>query len=280
MKRVRFNEKAERLNIPVQTVITSFKKLLSEGKVYGVIDYKNGEFVYCTPKEIDELSKFLESKRIALIELAKKCDLKTEQARLIIDKLLEEGKIKGAFSQDGAFISTTVLRNLVIASLKETTNIDVQEMAHKLSVSNKEVELVVEELGELVDRTTASCSQIRLTDISRETGLPENLIIALLKTLILDGKIAGSLDLVTRVLIREPLLEEKAKATTIEKAEPSALWWLLPIFFGILGGIIAYVGVKDDDRNMAENLLFFSILLSVILILIVGPLLWPLLFPQ
>jgi hypothetical protein len=274
MKRVRFSEETERLNVPVQIVIKSFENLLSEGKVYGVIDNKNGEFVYCTPKEIDELSKFLESKRIALTELAKKYDLKTEQARLIIDKLLEEGKIKGTFSQDGAFISTTALRNLVIASSKENTGINMQEIAHKLSVPHEEVKLVMKELSELVDRTTISYRQIRLADISHETGLPENLIIALLKKLIEEGKIAGSLDLVNRVLMREPLLEEKAKVVTGERAKPSALWWLVPFLFGIIGGIIAYVGVKDDDRNMAENLLIFGISWSIFLIII----LWLLLF--
>jgi len=53
-----------------------------------------------------------------------------------------------------------------------------------------------------------------------------------------------------------------------KKFKPSALWWLVPFFFGILGGIIAYVGVKDDDKGMAENLLIFGILWSIILFII------------
>jgi len=51
-------------------------------------------------------------------------------------------------------------------------------------------------------------------------------------------------------------------------AEPSALWWLVPFFFGILGGIVAYVGVKEDDEEMASNLLVFGILWTVIPIII------------
>jgi len=41
--------------------------------------------------------------------------------------------------------------------------------------------------------------------------------------------------------------------------KPSALWFLVPFFFGIIGGIISYVGVKDDDEDMAATLLLFGI---------------------
>jgi len=47
--------------------------------------------------------------------------------------------------------------------------------------------------------------------------------------------------------------------------KPTALWWLVPIFFGIIGGIVAYVGVKGDDQDMADGLLIFGIVWSIIL---------------
>ena len=40
---------------------------------------------------------------------------------------------------------------------------------------------------------------------------------------------------------------------------PSFLWYLVPFFFGILGGIVGYVGVRDRDENMASVLLLFGI---------------------
>ena len=48
----------------------------------------------------------------------------------------------------------------------------------------------------------------------------------------------------------------------------SQAWYLVPFFFGILGGIVAYVGVKDDDRDMADNLLLFGILWTFALIVL------------
>lgn len=47
--------------------------------------------------------------------------------------------------------------------------------------------------------------------------------------------------------------------------KPSSAWYLLPFFFGIIGGLIGYVGVKDEDSDMASNLLVFGIIWSFIL---------------
>ena len=44
----------------------------------------------------------------------------------------------------------------------------------------------------------------------------------------------------------------------------SAAWWLLPIFLSWLGGIIAWLGVKDRDPRMARNCLILGIILTVV----------------
>jgi hypothetical protein len=45
---------------------------------------------------------------------------------------------------------------------------------------------------------------------------------------------------------------------------PTFLWYLVPFFFGVLGGIVAYVAVKDRDEDMASGLLLFGIIWTVI----------------
>ena len=41
-------------------------------------------------------------------------------------------------------------------------------------------------------------------------------------------------------------------------------WYLLPIFLGIIGGIIAYFALRNDDRHKAKNALGLGLLLGAI----------------
>ena len=43
----------------------------------------------------------------------------------------------------------------------------------------------------------------------------------------------------------------------------SNLWFLLPIFFGIIGGIIAYFILRNDDPKKAKNCLYLGIALMI-----------------
>ncbi|HEV2193305.1 MAG TPA: hypothetical protein VGR54_06795 [Nitrosopumilaceae archaeon] len=54
----------------------------------------------------------------------------------------------------------------------------------------------------------------------------------------------------------------------MEIRKRSSLWFLLPILFNIIGGVIAYFIIKDDDPSKAKNCLWLGIILSVISIAI------------
>ena len=51
--------------------------------------------------------------------------------------------------------------------------------------------------------------------------------------------------------------------------KPSAAWWMLPIFLGWGGGLIAWACVKDRDPRMAKNCLILGIILSVVPIAVI-----------
>lgn len=66
-----------------------------------------------------------------------------------------------------------------------------------------------------------------------------------------------------------PLLPDTGISQSKEEIEealesPSLMWYLVPFFFGILGGIVGYVAVKDRDEDMAFGLLWFGIIWTVI----------------
>ena len=45
--------------------------------------------------------------------------------------------------------------------------------------------------------------------------------------------------------------------------KPRSNWWfLLPIFLGLIGGVIAYFVLRNDDPRKAKNCLYLSIVLA------------------
>jgi YVTN family beta-propeller protein len=63
-------------------------------------------------------------------------------------------------------------------------------------------------------------------------------------------------------------LLEKSKATESfsEPAKrPSKAWYLVPIFFGIMGGLIMYLVLKDENMRMAKKGLVLGIILGAVL---------------
>ena len=44
----------------------------------------------------------------------------------------------------------------------------------------------------------------------------------------------------------------------------SKAWWLLPIFFGVIGGIIAYFILRQSDPQKAKNCLYLGLVLMLI----------------
>ena len=86
----------------------------------------------------------------------------------------------------------------------------------------------------------------------------------------LDGKIEE----LKKLKENHPLLEKNIadihRTGEFEQevpTEPTALWYLVPFFFGVIGGIIAYLGTKDEDKEMADSLLIFGIIWTIILVI-------------
>jgi hypothetical protein len=63
-------------------------------------------------------------------------------------------------------------------------------------------------------------------------------------------------------------VEEPKDLETEFIEKPTVLWYFVPFFFGIIGGIIAYVATKDEDKEMADSLLIFGIVWTVILTIV------------
>src|SRR2546422_2328857 len=57
------------------------------------------------------------------------------------------------------------------------------------------------------------------------------------------------------------LPDESSLDLSEERGGPSGLWYLVPLFFGLIGGIIAYAAVKDKDESMASACLILGFII-------------------
>ena len=48
----------------------------------------------------------------------------------------------------------------------------------------------------------------------------------------------------------------------------SRWWYLCPIFFGLIGGVIAYFAIRRDDPQKAKNCLMLGIILTLINVIV------------
>ena len=61
-----------------------------------------------------------------------------------------------------------------------------------------------------------------------------------------------------------PPQQPSYRAGYITPHRPSGAWYLLPIFFGIFGGIFMFWALKDEDRGRAKGGLLLGIILSIL----------------
>src|SRR3989442_3550911 len=57
------------------------------------------------------------------------------------------------------------------------------------------------------------------------------------------------------------LPDESSLDLSEERGGPSGLWYLVPLFFGLIGGIIAYAAGKDKDESMASACLLLGFII-------------------
>jgi len=51
---------------------------------------------------------------------------------------------------------------------------------------------------------------------------------------------------------------------TYSETPRSSMWYLLPIFVGMIGGIIGYLIIRKDDPQKAKNCIYIGMVMMII----------------
>jgi hypothetical protein len=283
MRVVTFESEAKRLNITLQTAKQAFERSILLGKIQGTVDVKNNSVICYEPEELVSLIEDLNSEVVPVTTLAEDFSLDPDQVKLIISDLLRQNKVNGTLSIDGKFISDKALYQIVIKTMQDSEIIDSYGVASKLSISESDVQKVLDRIVKQTLVIITPYSQIKIDALSQELELSTKFTLALVKKMIVEGKIKGKLDMINNGLIIEntqlktnnksesfytpegqkPYRENYSVSNTSTN-KPTGAWYLAPLIFGLIGGILGYVAVKNDDPDMANNLLWLGIFMTFI----------------
>lgn len=191
--------------------------------------------------------------------------MKAHSIRLILTKLLNDGKIRGIITNDQRFITDRVLEKLIVDVSVKLGRINVSEISQTLLIPVEKVLTIIGDVEKRVIDYVKIYNQVKISELSNETRIPRNFLILLLKKIIQDGQIRGYLNMVDQILVLEKIEEPSVKVELkTVKSKPSSAWYLAPILLGIIGGIIGYLAVRDEDKEMAQNMLLVGFAMSII----------------
>lgn len=272
MQVINFRDEAEKIGIPIESVRMAYEKGVKEGKITGVFIPKKSEFIRFKPRELGTLVNNLKGRVVSLESIASELNLLTYQAVFLFDYLLKTGKLKGIVTNDWRFISKLKLIELMIDELEKTGKIDTLEISNKLMTNRESIDLFLDELSKQIIEEVTPYGQIKLEDLASEVKLPQKFTEYLVKNLVRERKIYGQIDKVNNILIinnsQIPFYSSTEKVEFREKPLPkknrSDWWCLVPIFFGLLGGIISYAIFEKDDPDTARNLFWLGFILSLL----------------
>jgi hypothetical protein len=142
---------------------------------------------------------------------------------------------------------------------QETCEISCQYLDNKKSSNNKNV---IKQIDKEIERYQNEIGKLTMLLANGKIG--EQSFSAAARTL--ENRIKELEKSKNNPEILDSISKEAELDETIDDSQkPTALWYLAPFFFGLIGGLLGYVGVKNEDKGMADSLLIFGLLWSVIL---------------
>jgi hypothetical protein len=263
-------EEAEKLNLTAEATWSSYKQALREKDSPTFFDYDKDEIIISDSMEIQRLIDELNTGSALLTKVARSYGVSPEQMKLIINQLVRQDKLNGLFSSSEEYVSDSVAKTRIINLIEAEEHIDIRDQATKLGFPVEFIDRYMQGFESRIRSAVRPYNRIRFQDLSSEVGLPEKVIFTILKRLITDNKIQGSIDMVNEAFIIDQKFEQQNQGLNVSKVnevpvtKPSDLWYILPLLLGLIGGIISYVSLTDRDKEMAKSMIYFGLAITII----------------
>ncbi len=269
MKVINVLDEAERLNLQKEATWDSFKQALKEKGSLPFFDYNNDEIIVTDSKEVKSLLDELHTSSVSLPEIAVRYSVTTPQMRLVINQLIRQEKLDGTVTASYEYLSKSVVRDRLVALISEMKMIEVNGQAFKLGLPVDVVNRQLFEFENGIVSASKPYSRIGIQDLSAEVGLPRDALFVVLKRLVSEGRIRGSIDMVNDLFVKDeaPVMAKQKvpfRAPEVAVSLPSGLWYLAPLFLGLIGGVIGYVSLVERDRDMAKSLFYIGLAVTLL----------------
>jgi len=242
---------------------TIYKKLVEKY----VNDFPRGDPLFMLNRHIRAYAwnEWKNVKEPAILDLALREGIEIPQIR----ELIEKGK-----TRKEAILE--VSKNMKFQVLEAEVETWMKRRKDEASKENKKqkLEQQIKDREKTIEKLTALLSEGEITEESYKTAIKK--IEKDMKDLRSGKEISVTEE--KEETIEKPKTHRRSYDYAYAYAEPTKLWYLVPLLFGIIGGLIGYVGVKDEDEDMARALLFLGFFITfvgwVMLYLYILPLLF------
>jgi len=262
-------DEAERVNLQKEATWDSFKQALKEKGALPFFDYDNDEIIVTDSSEVKSLLDELNTGSVSIPEIAVRYSVTTDQMRLVINQLIRQEKLDGSVTTSNEYLSKSVVRDRLVALISEMKMIEVKRQACTLGLPVDVVNRQLLEFENCIISTSKPYSRISVQDLSAEVGLPRNALFVVLKRLVSEGRVKGSIDMVSDLFVKDqaPVITKQKvpfRAPEVAVSLPSGLWYLAPLFLGLIGGVIGYVSLVERDRDMAKSLFYIGLAVTLL----------------